>query len=97
MVISVSGVIAIIIAYLLGSFPSAYIFTRLTTGEDLRQPDAGIRNAFRNIVARWKTGKDIRQLGGGNAGARNVLREVGRGGIPPCERRTISRARRFGA
>jgi len=49
----VTGIIAVIIAYLLGSFPSAYIITRLATG------------------------KDIRQLGGGNAGARNVFHEVG--------------------
>ncbi len=49
----VSGIIAIIIGYLLGSIPSAYIATRL------------------------KTGKDIRKLGGGNVGARNVYREVG--------------------
>ena len=49
----VTGIIAIIIGYLLGSIPSAYIATRL------------------------KTGKDIRKLGGGNVGARNVYREVG--------------------
>ncbi len=49
----VNGVISLIIAYLLGSIPSAYIITRLATG------------------------KDIRQLGGGNAGARNVFHEVG--------------------
>jgi len=48
-----NGIIAVIIAYLLGSIPSAYIVTRL------------------------KTGKDIRQLGGGNVGARNVFHEVG--------------------
>jgi len=48
-----NGIIAVIIAYLLGSIPSAYIITRLATG------------------------KDIRQLGGGNVGARNVFREVG--------------------
>lgn len=53
------GVIAIIIAYLLGSIPSAYIITRLATG------------------------KDIRKLGGGNVGARNVLREVGLGAAIP--------------
>ena len=54
-----NGVIAVVIAYLLGSFPSAYIITRLATG------------------------KDIRKLGGGNAGARNVYREVGlRAAIP---------------
>ena len=51
----VNGVIAIIIGYLLGSIPLAYIITRLATG------------------------KDIRQLGGGNVGARNVFREVGWG------------------
>ena len=49
----VNGAIAVVVAYLLGSFPSAYIVTRL------------------------KTGKDIRKLGGGNVGARNVYQEVG--------------------
>jgi len=47
------GILAIVIAYLLGSIPSAYIVTRI------------------------RTGKDIRKLGGGNAGARNVFHEVG--------------------
>ena len=45
---------AIIIGYLLGSIPSAYIITRALTG------------------------KDIRQLGSGNTGALNVVRQVGR-------------------
>jgi len=55
----VNGAIALIIAYLLGSIPLAYIVTRLAKG------------------------KDIRQLGGGNVGARNVFREVGlRAAIP---------------
>jgi len=49
----VTGLLAIIIGYLLGSIPSAYISTRLATG------------------------KDIRQLGGGNVGGLNVFREVG--------------------
>ncbi len=44
---------AIIIGYLLGSIPSAYIAARLATG------------------------KDIRQMGGGNVGGLNVHREVG--------------------
>ncbi len=44
---------AIIIGYLLGSIPSAYIAARLATG------------------------KDIRQIGGGNVGGQNVYREVG--------------------
>jgi len=55
----VTGLIVILIAYLLGSINSAYIITRLATGQD------------------------IRQLGGGNAGGRNVFREVGlRAAIP---------------
>ena len=51
----INGIIAVIIAYLLGSVSAAYIVTRLATR------------------------KDIRRLGGGNAGARNVFREVGLG------------------
>ena len=49
----VTGIIVILIAYLLGSINSAYIITGLVTG------------------------KDVRTLGGGNAGARNVFRSVG--------------------
>ncbi len=49
----VKEIFAIIIGYLLGSIPSAYIATRLATG------------------------KDIRQMGGGNVGGLNVHREVG--------------------
>ncbi len=49
----VSGIVAVILGYLLGSIPSAYIATRLATG------------------------KDVRQLGGGNVGGLNVYREVG--------------------
>jgi len=49
----VREIFAIIIGYLLGSIPSAYIATRLATG------------------------KDIRQMGGGNVGGQNVRREVG--------------------
>lgn len=48
-----TGIIAILIAYLLGSISSAYVITRILTG------------------------KDIRTLGGGNAGANNVYQEVG--------------------
>jgi acyl phosphate:glycerol-3-phosphate acyltransferase len=49
----VSGLIALLIGYLLGSFPTAYLFTK------------------------WKTGKDIRKLGGGNVGGLNTFKEVG--------------------
>ncbi len=51
----VNGIIAIVIGYLLGSIPPAYIAARLIKG------------------------KDIRQMGGGNVGALNTLKEVGKG------------------
>ncbi|MBI4296854.1 MAG: glycerol-3-phosphate acyltransferase [Chloroflexi bacterium] len=50
---NVNAVIGVVLAYILGSFPSAYVITR------------------------WRTGKDIRKLGGGNVGALNTFREVG--------------------
>ena len=37
----VTGVVAIIIAYLLGSIPSAYIITRLVKGKDIRHTSFG--------------------------------------------------------
>ncbi len=46
-------ILAIVIGYLLGSIPFAY------------------------IAARLKKGVDIRQIGGGNVGALNAMREVG--------------------
>ena len=52
---TITIIIAIVIGYLLGSIPSAYIAVRLIKG------------------------KDIRQLGGGNVGARNAFQQVGRG------------------
>jgi glycerol-3-phosphate acyltransferase PlsY len=48
-------IIAIVISYLLGSIPSAYIAVRLIKG------------------------KDIRQMGGGNVGARNAFQQAGKG------------------
>ena len=50
----ITGFIVIVIGYLLGSIPSAYVITRLVSG------------------------KDIRKIGGGNVGARNVFAEVGK-------------------
>jgi len=49
----INEIIAIVLGYLLGSIPSAYIAARLATG------------------------KDIRQMGGGNVGGLNIFREVG--------------------
>jgi glycerol-3-phosphate acyltransferase PlsY len=46
-------IVAVVLGYLLGSIPTAYISTRVATG------------------------KDIRQLGGGNVGGLNTFREVG--------------------
>lgn len=46
-------IIAVVLGYLLGSIPTAYIVTRIATG------------------------KDIRQMGGGNVGGLNTYREVG--------------------
>jgi glycerol-3-phosphate acyltransferase PlsY len=48
-------IITIVISYLLGSIPSAYIAVRLIKG------------------------KDIRQMGGGNVGARNAFQQAGKG------------------
>ncbi|TRZ51112.1 MAG: glycerol-3-phosphate acyltransferase [Dehalococcoidia bacterium] len=48
-----NAIIAVVIGYLLGSIPFAYIAGRL------------------------KRGVDVRQVGGGNVGALNVMREVG--------------------
>ena len=49
----VTVIVVILIGYLFGSIPSAYIFTRM------------------------KTGKDIRQIGGGNVGGYNTFKEAG--------------------
>lgn len=49
----VNEIIAVVLGYLLGSIPSAYIATRIATG------------------------KDIRQIGGGNVGGLNTFKEVG--------------------
>ena len=47
---TVGRILAIVVAYLLGSIPFAYIFTRLTTGKDIRQlgsGNGGAHNVFR--------------------------------------------------
>ena len=47
-----NGVIAVVIAYLLGSFPAAYIITRLATGKDIRKlagGNADVRNVYREV------------------------------------------------
>jgi glycerol-3-phosphate acyltransferase PlsY len=49
----VTGLVAFLIGWVLGSIPTAYLITK------------------------WKTGKDIRRLGGGNVGGLNTFKEVG--------------------
>lgn len=47
-----TGIIAIVIGYLLGSIPSAYIAARLVKGEDIRQlggGNVGILNIYREV------------------------------------------------
>ncbi len=48
-----TGLVAVTLVYLLGSIPTAFLVTKITTG------------------------KDIRQLGGGNVGGMNTFKEVG--------------------
>lgn len=48
----VSGIIAIFAAYLVGSFPSGYVVTRLVTGKDIRQlgsGNVGANNVFGQV------------------------------------------------
>jgi len=48
----VSGIIAIVVAYLLGAFPTAYVTTRLFTGQDIRQlgsGNVGANNTFTEV------------------------------------------------
>lgn len=48
----ITGIIAVIIGYLLGSIPFAYIFTRLAAGQDVRKVsggNVGARNTFVNV------------------------------------------------
>jgi glycerol-3-phosphate acyltransferase PlsY len=50
----VTGIIVIVIGYLLGSIPSAYIATRLARGKDVRQlggGNVGGLNVYREVGA----------------------------------------------
>ncbi len=51
----ITGFVVIIIAYLLGSIPSAYIVTRLATGQDIRRlgsGNVGGNNVYRHVGLR---------------------------------------------
>jgi len=48
----VNGIIAVVLGYLFGSIPSAYIFTRLATGKDVRRlggGNVGGLNVYREV------------------------------------------------
>lgn len=48
----VSGIIAIVVAYLVGSFPTGYVITRLALGKDIRQlgsGNVGANNVFGQV------------------------------------------------
>jgi glycerol-3-phosphate acyltransferase PlsY len=48
----VNGILAILIGYMLGSIPSAYIITRLKTGKDIRKlggGNVGANNVYREV------------------------------------------------
>jgi len=66
----VTGIIAIIIGYLLGSIPSAYIVTRLAKGQDIRHlggGNVGGLNTFREVGILPATAVAIVDLGKGMA------------------------------
>jgi len=66
----ITGVIAIIIAYLLGSIPFAYIFTRLVSGKDIRKlgsGNVGGNNVFQEVGLRAAIPTAIFDVGKGAA------------------------------
>lgn len=65
-----TGIIAIIIAYLLGSIPFAYIFTRLMMGKDIRQlgsGNVGGNNVYREVGIKAAIPVAIFDVGKGTA------------------------------
>ena len=65
-----NGVISIVIGYFLGSIPSAYIFTRLVTGKDIRQLGSGTVgsfNTYREVGAKAGIAVAIADMGKGAA------------------------------
>ena len=66
----ITGFVVIIIAYLLGSIPSAYIATRLATGQDIRRlgsGNVGANNVYRNVGLRAAIPVAIFDVGKGAA------------------------------
>ena len=66
----ITGFVAIIIAYLLGSIPAAYIVTRLATGKDIRRlgsGNVGGNNVYRHVGLRAAIPVAIFDVGKGTA------------------------------
>ncbi len=66
----VNGIIAVVLGYLLGSIPSAYIATRLAVGKDLRRlggGNVGGLNVYREVGAIPALAAGIADLGKGAA------------------------------
>jgi len=66
----ITGFVAIIIAYLLGSIPAAYIVTRLVTGKDIRRlgsGNVGGNNVYRHVGLRAAIPVAIFDVGKGTA------------------------------
>jgi glycerol-3-phosphate acyltransferase PlsY len=66
----VNGIIAIVIGYLLGSIPSAYIVVRLTKGKDIRELGSGTvgsYNTYRHAGAKAGIAVAIADIGKGVA------------------------------
>jgi len=66
----VNETIAIVLGYLLGSIPSAYIITRIVTGKDIRQlgsGNIGILNTYRAVGVKAGVAVTIIDIGKGAA------------------------------
>jgi glycerol-3-phosphate acyltransferase PlsY len=66
----VNGIVAVVLGYLLGSIPSAYIATRLATGKDVRRlggGNVGGLNVYREVGFLPAVGVGIVDLGKGAA------------------------------
>jgi glycerol-3-phosphate acyltransferase PlsY len=67
----------IIISYFVGSIPTGWLLTKLTTGK-LRDKDKAKNNGpISNFLTKFKNGRDIRNHGSKNPGATNVWRVLG--------------------
>ncbi|MCX6792823.1 MAG: glycerol-3-phosphate acyltransferase [Candidatus Falkowbacteria bacterium] len=71
-------VLLIVISYLVGSIPTGWIFTKLSTGRLRDKDKAKNYGPLKNFFIKFKNGHDIRHHGSKNPGATNVWRVLGR-------------------